>query len=125
MSEQNTEKWVKAYGDTMNDGRVQLSFTLPVPLDENAKYVFSTMRDLHSEIEFKAGGKIESRAQQVLAEAETVLAEIEKIGLPAAIGQGTFAEISRTPTGGKGLDGVITKAADYFNPFPQLMMQGA
>ena len=37
MSEQNTEKWVKAYGDTMNDGRVQLSFTLPVPLDENAK----------------------------------------------------------------------------------------
>jgi beta-lysine 5,6-aminomutase alpha subunit len=92
---------------------------------QNAKYVFSTMRDLHSEIEFKAGGKIESRAQQVLAEAEQVLAEIEKIGLPAAIGQGTFAEISRTPTGGKGLDGVITKAADYFNPFPQLMMQGA
>jgi len=41
MSEQNieqrTEKWVKAYGDTMNDGRVQLSFTLPVALDENAK----------------------------------------------------------------------------------------
>jgi beta-lysine 5,6-aminomutase alpha subunit len=92
---------------------------------QNAKYVFSTMRDLHSEIEFKAGGKIESRAQQVLAETENVLAEIEKIGLPAAIGQGTFAEISRTPTGGKGLDGVITKAADYFNPFPQLMMQGA
>jgi beta-lysine 5,6-aminomutase alpha subunit len=92
---------------------------------QNAKYVFSTMRDLHSEIEFKAGGKIESRAQQVLAETESVLAEIEKIGLPAAIGKGTFAEISRTPTGGKGLDGVITKAADYFNPFPQLMMQGA
>ncbi len=92
---------------------------------QNAKYVFSTMRDLHSEIEFKAGGKIEARAQQVLAETQNVLAEIEKIGLPAAIGKGTFAEISRTPTGGKGLDGVITKAADYFNPFPQLMMQGA
>ncbi|MFC5303407.1 OAM dimerization domain-containing protein [Azospira restricta] len=37
MSEQHVEKWVKAYGDTMDDGRVQLSFTLPVPLDENAK----------------------------------------------------------------------------------------
>jgi beta-lysine 5,6-aminomutase beta subunit len=30
-------RWVKAYGDTLGDGRVQLSFTLPVPLDENAK----------------------------------------------------------------------------------------
>jgi beta-lysine 5,6-aminomutase beta subunit len=40
MSEHTTEakpNWVKPYGDTMNDGRVQLSFTLPVPLDENAK----------------------------------------------------------------------------------------
>jgi beta-lysine 5,6-aminomutase beta subunit len=42
MTEQVTqdmdqEKWVKAYGDTMNDGRMQLSYTLPVPLDENSK----------------------------------------------------------------------------------------
>jgi len=40
MSKHITEtkpNWVKPYGDTMNDGRVQLSFTLPVPLDENAK----------------------------------------------------------------------------------------
>ena len=37
MSNQQTEKWVKPYGDTMDDGRVQLSFTLPVALDENAK----------------------------------------------------------------------------------------
>ncbi|MEJ6008070.1 lysine 5,6-aminomutase subunit alpha [Paucibacter sp. AS339] len=89
---------------------------------QNAKYVFGTMKDLGSEIEFKRGGKIEARAQEVLAETETILAEIEKIGLPSAISKGTFAEISRTPTGGKGLDGVIAKAPDYFNPFPQLMM---
>lgn len=31
------ERWVKPYGDTLDDGRVQLSFTLPVPLDDNAK----------------------------------------------------------------------------------------
>lgn len=31
------EQWVKPYGDTMNDGRVQLSFTLPVALDETSK----------------------------------------------------------------------------------------
>ncbi|MCV2349922.1 OAM dimerization domain-containing protein [Paucibacter sp. Y2R2-4] len=30
-------QWVKPYGDTLDDGRVQVSFTLPVPLDETAK----------------------------------------------------------------------------------------
>jgi len=38
MNDQATaEKWVKPYGDTMNDGRVQLSLTLPVPLSDDAK----------------------------------------------------------------------------------------
>jgi beta-lysine 5,6-aminomutase alpha subunit len=89
---------------------------------QNAKYVFSTMRDLHSEVEFRKGGKIEQRAQQVLAETVGILAEIERIGLPAAIAKGTFADISRTREGGKGLDGVIEKSADYYNPFPKLML---
>ena len=31
------EVWVKPYGDTLDDGRIQVSFTLPVPLDEVAK----------------------------------------------------------------------------------------
>ena len=31
------EKWVKPYGDTLNDGRVQLSFTLPVALSDTAR----------------------------------------------------------------------------------------
>ncbi len=91
---------------------------------QNAKYVFSTMRDLHQEVQFKPGGKIEQRAQQVLSETVDILAEIEKIGLPAAIAKGSFAEISRTLQGGKGLDGVISKAPDYFNPFPELMLKG-
>jgi beta-lysine 5,6-aminomutase alpha subunit len=82
------------------------------------------MKDLHGEIEFKRGGMIETRAQEVLAETEAILARIEAMGLETAIGKGTFAEISRTPTGGKGLDGVITKAADYFNPFPMRMLAG-
>jgi len=91
---------------------------------QNAKYVFGTMKDLHSEIEFKSGGKIEQRAQAVLAQAEAMLAQIETIGLPGAIGKGMFAEISRTPAGGKGLDGVIAKADSYYNPFPHLMLPG-
>src|SRR5450830_603548 len=31
------ERWVKPYGDTLGDGRIQLSFTLPVALDETSK----------------------------------------------------------------------------------------
>lgn len=31
------DQWIKPYGDTRDDGRVQLSFTLPVPLDEHSK----------------------------------------------------------------------------------------
>jgi beta-lysine 5,6-aminomutase beta subunit len=30
------EQWVKPYGDTMNDGRIQVSFTLPVPDGDRA-----------------------------------------------------------------------------------------
>jgi len=91
---------------------------------QNARYVFGTMRELHGEIEFKAGGQIEQRAQQVLAQAESMLAEVQRIGLEAAIGRGMFAEISRSATGGKGLDGVVAKADDYFNPFPARMLGG-
>jgi len=32
-----TERWVKPYGDTLGDGRVQVSFTLPVALDETSR----------------------------------------------------------------------------------------
>ncbi|MGE5450307.1 MAG: lysine 5,6-aminomutase subunit alpha [Acidobacteriota bacterium] len=92
---------------------------------QNARYVFGTMRDLHDEISFKPGGQIEQRAQQVLAETTELLAHIEQTGLPAAIAQGTFADISRTLSGGKGLDGVIAKADDYDNPFPALMLPSA
>jgi beta-lysine 5,6-aminomutase alpha subunit len=91
---------------------------------QNARYVFNTMRDLHGEIEFKSGGRIEQRAQAVLAQADTMLAEVARTGLPAAIAQGRFAEISRKPDGGKGLDGVVAKADDYLNPFAELMLAG-
>jgi beta-lysine 5,6-aminomutase alpha subunit len=92
---------------------------------ENARYVFNTMRDLHAEVEFKPGGLIETRAQEVLAETERMLADVERMGLPEAISRGLFADISRKPDGGKGLDGVFTKADDYYNPFPELMLSGA
>ena len=89
---------------------------------QNAQYVFGSLRGLQDEVEFKRGGLIEQRAQAVLAAAEALLADVQGMGLPAAIGRGLFAEISRTPEGGKGLDGVLAKADDYDNPFPELML---
>ena len=92
---------------------------------ENAQYVFNTMRHLADEIEFKPTGRIQARANNVLAQAAQMLAEIEQIGLMEAINRKMFADISRQPDGGKGATGVIEKDADYFNPFIDLMLGGA
>jgi len=89
---------------------------------QNARYVFNNLRHLSEEIRFEPGGRIERRAQEVLAQTVSLLDDVAEIGLPAAIARGTFADIARQPTGGKGLDGVVTKAGDYFNPFPALML---
>jgi beta-lysine 5,6-aminomutase alpha subunit len=70
------------------------------------------------EIEFKPGGQIERRAQAVLARPTTMLAEVARTGLPAAIARAALPTSRASPTGGKGLDGVLAKAADYLNPLP-------
>ena len=62
---------------------------------ENAQYIFRTMKDLGSEIEFKKGGIIESRANEVLQKAADLLEEIEKIGVFATLERGIFADIKR------------------------------
>jgi beta-lysine 5,6-aminomutase alpha subunit len=84
---------------------------------ENAKYVMNTMADLGGEIEFKQGGIIMNRAHQVLDEAVAFLEKIEKIGLMDAMEKGEFADIKRPRDMGKGLDGLVKKGPEYFNPF--------
>jgi beta-lysine 5,6-aminomutase alpha subunit len=84
---------------------------------ENAKYVMNTMADLGGEIEFKQGGIIMNRAHQVLDEAVAFLEKIEKIGLMDAMATGEFADIKRPRDMGKGLDGLVKKGPEYFNPF--------
>lgn len=91
---------------------------------DNAQYVFNTMRHLGDEIEFKANGRIQLRANEVLEQAAQMLKEIETIGLMEAIKQKMFADISRQPEGGKGFAEVIAKDEDYFNPFMDLMLGG-
>lgn len=84
---------------------------------ENAKYVMNTMADLGSEIEFKEGGLIKTRAHQVLDEAVAFLEKVERIGLMDAMAQGEFADIKRPRDMGKGLSGLVKKGPEYFNPF--------
>ena len=46
---------------------------------------------------------------------------IQKKGLFKAIEERAFAEVKRTETGGKGLDGVIERGPGYLNPFFELL----
>jgi len=88
---------------------------------ENAKYIFKNMKDLGEEIMFKEGGIIQQRADEVLNKALELLTNIEKEGLFKTIEKGIFAGIKRPIDGGKGLDGVIHKDKEYFNPFLDYM----
>lgn len=81
----------------------------------NAKYVFQTMQDLSSEISYKQGGMIETRANQVLLEAHSLLKRISEIGLFQALELGMFANVKRKTTQGKGLDHVHVKMDGYMN----------
>ena len=91
---------------------------------ENAQYIFRTMRHLGDELEFRQDGIMQRRAGEVLHKAADLLAEIERIGLFSTLEKGIFADIKRPKNGGKGLDGVISKAHEYFNPFIEAMMGG-
>ena len=91
---------------------------------QNAQYIFRTMHDLGSEIVFKDGGIMQNRAADVLKKATDLLAQIEQLGIFETLERGIFADIKRPRDGGKGLDGVVNKAAGYFNPFLAPMMKG-
>lgn len=83
----------------------------------NMAYIENFARDLMGEFDLKPDGYIARRANKVLREAVAQLEHIESVGLVAALGEGCFADVKRSPDGGKGLDGVLPKAQDYLNPF--------
>ena len=88
---------------------------------ENARYIFDAAGNLADEFLIRPGGKLELRAQEVLDDAVTMLEEIASVGLMEAISRGMFADIFRNPEGGKGLDGVVEKAEDYWSPFMDIL----
>jgi beta-lysine 5,6-aminomutase alpha subunit len=69
------------------------------------------------DVDFRPGGIIETRANDVLERAVAQLEHVAAIGLFTALAEGEFADVRRDPEGGRGRDGVVVKAADYCNPF--------
>ncbi|MDR0967056.1 MAG: lysine 5,6-aminomutase subunit alpha, partial [Myxococcales bacterium] len=88
---------------------------------KGADYVYRAFDGIADEVQIRPDGKIAARAQQVFGEALELLEEVSKSGLMAAIGAAKFGDIARTETGGKGLDGVVEKASDYFNPLLEIL----
>ena len=88
---------------------------------ENAKYIFSNMKNIGDDIQFKEGGIMQQRAKQVLDKATELLSRIEQEGLFTALEKGLFADVKRSKTGGKGLAGVAEKDSGYLNPFVEMM----
>jgi len=88
---------------------------------QNVNYVFNAARDLGEEIEFKRGGIIQTRAQEVLRDAHALLEQIAEEGLLAAIERGVFGDVHRPHDGGRGTEGIVTVQEGYFNPVVELM----
>src|SRR5574344_2047822 len=88
---------------------------------ENAKYIFSNMKSIGDEVEFKEDGIIRKRGKQVLDDAYDLLNNMHKEGLFNALEKGIFADIKRSKTGGKGYNGVLEKTDNYYNPYIALM----
>jgi beta-lysine 5,6-aminomutase alpha subunit len=91
---------------------------------ENARYMARTARNVAAEWWLPADGRMSARANEVLAQTLALLRRIEDKGLFEAIRGGEFADTSRPPDGGHGLDGVIPIEDGYVNPFLDLWDHG-
>ncbi len=91
---------------------------------KNAKYVFEACRHLADEVEFRPGGMIERRADDVLRRATEQLEHVREISLFKALEDGEFADVKRDPRGGRGFEGVFKVRDDYFNPFFAALREG-
>jgi beta-lysine 5,6-aminomutase alpha subunit len=92
---------------------------------QNVDYVFNAAHDLGEEIEFKRGGIIQTRAQEVLAGARELLERIAEEGLFQAIDEATFGDVSRRLDEGRGLEGIVDIEPGYFNPVVDLMREAS
>jgi beta-lysine 5,6-aminomutase alpha subunit len=91
---------------------------------ENVRYVRNAAGRLGESFVPAPGGFIEQRGKQVLGESVGLLRRICDDGLLNAIADGTFGITRRPPDGGRGLEGVIERAAGYFNPAAEILENG-
>jgi len=91
---------------------------------ENVRYVRDAAGRLGESFVPAPGGFIEQRARQVLGESVDLLQRITSEGLLTAIADGTFGITRRPADGGRGLDGVISRAEGYFNPAADILEDG-
>jgi len=83
----------------------------------SAQYVFNAARDLGDQFEWREDSLVARWASKILREAVELLREIDKHGLFKGLEAGIFADIKRSPEGGRGLEGVFKRDEGYFNPF--------
>jgi beta-lysine 5,6-aminomutase alpha subunit len=91
---------------------------------ENAKYVMNNMESFYDEVEFRPDGIMVGRAKEVLSRTIEFLREIETKGLLDAIATGMFADVKRPKDGGKGLEGLVKKGPEYWNPVEEALKAG-
>ena len=85
------------------------------------RYVRRAAGKLGASFRPEPDGFVAQRARQVLAESIDLLRRIGAQGLLTAIAEGTFGVTKRPPDGGRGLDGVVERAEEYFNPASELL----
>ena len=90
---------------------------------ENARYVMNSMASLYDEIAFRPDGLVVSRAREVLDGAAHLLDEVARTDLFQAIEHGVFADVKRPRSGGKGREGVLVRARDYWNPCERFLQR--
>ncbi len=87
----------------------------------SAQYVFNAARDLGDQFDWRENSLVARGAGKILREAVELLQEMDRLGLFKSLEAGLFADIKRSPEGGRGLEGVIERDATYFNPFYQTL----
>ena len=89
---------------------------------ENVNYVFDAARDLGEEIEFKRGGIIQTRAQEVLRGAHELLERIAEVGPVRGARRGRVRRrAAARSTRAAGSRGSSTTGEGYLNPASELM----
>ncbi len=89
----------------------------------NALYVFNAARNLGEQFEWRENSFVAQRADEILRATVDLLRQMEERGLFNGLAAGLFADIKRSPEGGRGLEGVIERNEHYFNPFYEALLR--